>query len=147
MTHAADFETVPARPLGWFARAENWLDDKGKGAWIAAMVLGFIFLWPVGLALLFYMIWSKRMCSKSSCGPRGHRHSRHAAFKSSGNSAFDAYKAETLRRLEDEQGSFEAFLERLRAAKDKSEFDQFMNDQSKKASELSETDKGVTQDA
>ncbi|MBU2936188.1 MULTISPECIES: DUF2852 domain-containing protein [Pacificibacter] len=147
MTHAADFETAPARPLGWFARAENWLDDKGKGAWIAAMVLGFIFFWPVGLALLFYMIWSKRMFNKSSCGPRSHRHTRHAAFKSSGNTAFDSYKAETLRRLEDEQGSFEAFLERLRAAKDKSEFDQFMNDQSKKASELAETDKSVTSDA
>ena len=44
------------------------------------------------------------------------------------HSAFDAYKAETLRRLEDEQGSFEAFLERLRAAKDKAEFDQFMDE-------------------
>jgi hypothetical protein len=147
MTHAADFQTVPARPLGWFARTENWLDDKGKGAWIAAMVLGFIFFWPVGLALLFYMIWSKRMFSKSSCGPRSHRSARHAAFKSSGNTAFDAYKAETLRRLEDEQGSFEAFLERLRAAKDKSEFDQFMEDQDKKASELTETDETVKEDA
>jgi hypothetical protein len=146
MTHAADFETVPARTLGWFNRAENWLDDKGKGAWIAAMVLGFIFFWPVGLALLFYMIWSKRMFSKSSCGPRthlSHRHARHAAFKSSGNSAFDAYKAETLRRLEEEQGSFEAFLERLRAAKDKSEFDQFMEDRAPKASAQTETDESV----
>lgn len=148
MTHAADFETLPARPLGWFARTENWLDDKGKGAWIAAMVLGFIFFWPVGLALLFYMIWSKRMFSKSSCGHRSHRTHRsaaRAAFKSSGNSAFDAYKAETLRRLEDEQGSFEAFLERLRAAKDKSEFDQFMEDQSKKATEVKDED--VKEDA
>ena len=25
------------------------------------MVLGFIFWWPVGLALLFYGIWSRRM--------------------------------------------------------------------------------------
>ena len=46
---------------GWFARAEAWLDERGKGAWITAMVLGFIFVWPVGLALLAYMIWSKRM--------------------------------------------------------------------------------------
>jgi hypothetical protein len=38
-----------------------------------------------------------------------------------------------LRRLEDEQHNFEAFLERLRAAKDKSEFDQFMDDQAKKS--------------
>ena len=46
----------------------------------------------------------------------------------SGNHAFDEYRAETLRRLEDEQKEFSAFLERLRFAKDKAEFDQFMNE-------------------
>ena len=45
---------------------------------------------------------------------------------SSGNRAFDEYRAETLRRLEDEQREFLEFLERLRQAKDKAEFDQFM---------------------
>jgi len=49
-------------------------------------------------------------------GPRG----------PSGNRAFDEYRAETLRRLEDEQREFLEFLDRLRHAKDKSEFDQFM---------------------
>ena len=44
----------------------------------------------------------------------------------SGNRAFDEYRAETLRRLEDEQREFMEFLERLRHAKDKAEFDQFM---------------------
>ena len=43
-----------------------------------------------------------------------------------GNRAFDDYRAETLRRLEEEQREFRDFLERLRAAKDKAEFDQFM---------------------
>ena len=119
----------------WFTRTEAWLDEKGKGAWIAAMVLGFVFFWPVGLALLAYMIWSKRMFS-SSCGRRSStRHSARMAMKPSGNTAFDAYKAETLRRLEDEQESFEAFLERLRAAKDKSEFDQFMEERADVASD------------
>ncbi|MEO0357989.1 MAG: DUF2852 domain-containing protein [Pseudomonadota bacterium] len=114
---------------GWFVKTESWLDHKGKGAWVAAMVLGFVFFWPVGLAILAYMIWSKRMFSKShACAPRSHMR---AALKPSGNSAFDAYKSETLRRLEDEQANFQAFLERLRAAKDKSEFDQFMDEQSK----------------
>ena len=61
-----------------------------------------------------------------SCAMRTH-HAR-AAFKSSGNTAFDAYKAETLRRLQDEQDAFETFLQRLRDAKDKAEFDQFMED-------------------
>lgn len=119
---------VPAtKPTGWFSTAENWLDEKGKGAWIAAMVLGFVFFWPVGLALLFYMIWSKRMFSKSNACQSRMRHGA-IAMKSSGNDAFDAYKADTLRRLEEEQDNFEAFLERLRAAKDKSEFDQFMDE-------------------
>lgn len=45
---------------------------------------------------------------------------------SSGNRAFDEYRAETLRRLEDEQREFMEFLDRLRHAKDKAEFDQFM---------------------
>ncbi len=114
---------------GFFARAEAWLDERGKGAWIAAMVLGFIFIWPVGLALLAYMIWSKRMFNKSCKSMTRTRH----MSKSSGNSAFDAYKQETLRRLEDEQDNFEAFLKRLRDAKDKAEFDQFMNDRAKAA--------------
>ena len=111
-------------PMGYFARAEAWLDERGKGAWIAAMVLGFVFFWPIGLALLIYMNWSKRMFSKS-CSHKSHRrHMRHT----SGNTAFDAYKNETLRRLEEEQGNFEAFLKRLRDSKDKAEFDQFMNE-------------------
>jgi hypothetical protein len=126
--------TAPAvQNAGWFTRTENWLDDKGKGAWIAAMVLGFIFFWPVGLALLFYMIWSKRMFSKSN--RTAHSMTGHAvsAMRTTGNSAFDAYKADTLRRLEEEQDNFETFLERLRDAKDKAEFDQFMNDRAGKA--------------
>lgn len=110
----------------WPSQAENWLDQRGKGAWIAAMVLGFIFFWPVGLALLVYMIWSKRMFK--SCNKRNKLTNSRHGFQSSGNSAFDAYKAETLRRLEDEQDSFQSFLKRLRDAKDKAEFDQFMED-------------------
>lgn len=119
---------------GWFTRGESWLDDKGKGAWIAAMVLGFVFFWPVGLALLFYMIWSKRMFSSSSCRHRSRRKGWSCqSTHSTGNSAFDAYKEDTLRRLEHEQNDFETFLQRLRDAKDKAEFDDFMDDRAKTA--------------
>jgi Protein of unknown function (DUF2852) len=45
---------------------------------------------------------------------------------SSGNRAFDEYRTDTLKRLEDEQRDFRDFLARLRQAKDKAEFDQFM---------------------
>lgn len=130
-----------------FHRAEDWLDAKGRWAWIAAMVLGFIIFWPVGLALLAYMIWGKRMFS-SSCNHESRRNRWAAkidrkfamaarrgeygmAFGSSGNAAFDSYKSEMLRRLEDEQTAFEAFLQRLRDAKDKSEFDAFMEDRAR----------------
>jgi hypothetical protein len=44
----------------------------------------------------------------------------------SGNRAFDDYRSETLKRLEDEQREFKDFLARLRFARDRSEFDQFM---------------------
>jgi hypothetical protein len=117
--------------------AETWLDERGRGAWIAAMVLGFILFWPLGLALLAYMIWSKRMFTDCS------RRTRPAptALGSSGNTAFDAYKADTLRRLEEEQANFQDFLKRLRAAKDKAEFDQFMEDRARK------TDTADTADA
>lgn len=120
-----------ARHQGWFAKTEAWLDERGKGAWIGAMVVGFIFFWPIGLALLAYMIWSKRMFSKS-CTKRSFR-SAGMAMRPTGNSAFDSYKADTLARLEQEQEEFESFLERLREAKDKSEFDQFMDERAKAA--------------
>jgi hypothetical protein len=47
---------------------------------------------------------------------------------SSGNRAFDDYRRETINRLEDEQREFKEFLERLRLAKDREQFDQFMAD-------------------
>ena len=49
-----------------------------------------------------------------------------ATAPSSGNRAFDEYRADTLRRLEEEQREFKEFLQRLRFAKDRAEFDQFM---------------------
>jgi hypothetical protein len=134
MTTLTQTATAASRP-GWFARAEHWLDSKGKGAWIAAMVLGFIFFWPIGLALLAYMIWSKRMFNSSCRRARSALHTSSVAMRPSGNSAFDAYKADTLRRLEEEQDRFEAFLERLREAKDKAEFDQFLEERAKKSEE------------
>ena len=131
MTTITSDQSYAAPRMSWFSRTEAWLDDKGKGAWIAAMVLGFVFFWPIGLALLMYMIWSKRMFSGTSCAKRGRR--RMMTTRSTGNTAFDSYRADTLRRLEEEQASFEAFLERLREAKDKAEFDQFMEERASAA--------------
>jgi hypothetical protein len=51
-----------------------------------------------------------------------------SSFRSTGNRAFDDYREETLRRLEEEATEFQSFLQRLRHAKDKAEFDQFMSE-------------------
>lgn len=110
-------------PVEWLRSAQEWLDGYGPKAWTAAMVLGFIFFWPVGLFLLFYMMGTNRMWKRdrnSACGMRRGR------MNQTGNVAFDSYRDETLRRLEDEQKAFTSFLEQLRAAKDQAEFDDFM---------------------
>ena len=113
---------------GFFARTEAWLDARGKAAWITAMVGGYIVFWPVGLAMTAYMVINNKFSgggSRKNCG-RGYA-SMHIN-RTTGNAAFDTYKGETLRRLEEEQTNFEEFLERLREAKDKAEFDQFMDE-------------------
>lgn len=133
--NTASSSTAPRGITSWFSRSEAWLDERGKKAWIAAIIISFIIFWPVGLALLAYMIWSKRMFNRSHCAHRPGRHSHSMDYSrgagSSGNSAFDSYKTEMLRRLESEQDAFETFLQRLRDAKDKSEFDTFMDDRAK----------------
>jgi len=106
------------------------LDELGRGAWIALMVLGFAFWWPIGLAILAFSFWSGRMgCWNHNGVARWQGRMERgwwAPPRSSGNRAFDEYRAETLRRLEEEQREFREFLSRLRMAKDKAEFDQFM---------------------
>jgi hypothetical protein len=107
----------------WLGAAERKLDEHGRPAWIVAMVAGFILFWPVGLGILGYMIWSGRMgCKGKRTGARRWRGYGHGT----GNAAFDAYRDETLKRLEEEQAAFTDFLDQLRRAKDQAEFDQFM---------------------
>jgi len=134
----------------WAGRPSDRFDGRyggGYPAWHPARILlivaGFIIWWPIGLAILAYTLWSRNMGCWS--------HDRHGRFAdkmermqhkmermrermegrgyyapSSGNRAFDDYRMETLRRLEEEQKEFKDFLERLRHAKDKEEFDAFM---------------------
>jgi hypothetical protein len=110
-----------------------------KPVWIALVILGFIAYWPIGLAILALGIWSRQMHfwrhrgmgrggwsmgmerGAGRCGDR-------SRWESSGNRAFDDYRTETLKRLEDEKRDFAEFLDRLRFAKDKAEFDDFLAD-------------------
>src|SRR6516164_4444289 len=121
------------------------LDDIGKPAWIGLTIVSFIAFWPLGLVVLGYLIGSGRMaCWAHGSGDHWQRRMERMQQRmermqaaaeqwtgrgyrsSSGNRAFDEYRDETLRRLEEEQREFKAFLDRLRHAKDKAEFDQFM---------------------
>ena len=125
---------------------------------IVLMILGFVWWWPLGLAMLFFVIARKRRWRQLSAGGEAmfegygmqrwerkmaraqekvervrDRMQRYApggggfAPSASGNAAFDEYRTETLKRLEDEQREFKDFLERLRVAKDRAEFDAFMS--------------------
>jgi hypothetical protein len=106
--------------------------------------------WPVGLAILAYILWSGRMgCGhhdrwhrwqqrgmRGFCGfaERWHGDDR-AAAAPTGNETFDSYRDETLRRLEEDQREFLEYLDRLRRAKDRAEFEQFMAERSRRRDE------------
>ena len=114
---------------------------------VIATILGFLFWWPVGLAFLFFTLrrttmgcwshqdrWQNKMERMQYKMDRVRDKMERYGFggfrgfnpPSSGNRAFDEYRQETLRRLEEEQQEFKDFLGRLRHAKDKEEFDAFM---------------------
>jgi Protein of unknown function (DUF2852) len=71
-------------------------------------------------------------CCETGLGPSLERaaaqDTRGNQLRTNGSPAFDEYRAETLRRLEREQGEFQEFVEHLRMAKDKAEFDQFITE-------------------
>ena len=116
---------------------------------IALMVLGFIVWWPLGLAILAYILWGEmfggsaekaqgfvhrsKAWAEANCGPRNYQ--RHAWRNSSGNAAFDDYRAEQLKRLDEERkrldeeiNAFHDYMANLRKAKDRDEFDRFMRE-------------------
>ncbi len=128
-----------------------YLDDIGKPAWIGLTVLSFILWWPLGLVVLGFLIGSGRMaCWAQGGGTRWQRRMERMQQRmgrmqaaaerwgcgASGGGAgplgapaiapLTNTACETLRRLEDEQREFMEFLDRLRHAKDKVEFDEFM---------------------
>lgn len=122
MSIAATFDNVATK-----------IDEWGRPAWIGLTVAGFILWWPLGLATLAFAIGSGRMgCRNRMARWHGYESANHMRGwwqpPSSGNRAFDEYRTETLQRLEEEQREFREFLERLRAAKDRAEFDQFMSE-------------------
>lgn len=113
-------------------------------ATIALMVLGFMIFWPLGLAMLAYILWGERLdgfkrdVNKATDGVasqfRGCRRGPRAAART-GNVAFDDWREAELERLHKERmkldevrAEFDEYSRELRRAKDQEEFDRFMAD-------------------
>jgi len=125
-----------------------------KPAWhpltIGLMVGGFILAWPIGLAVLGYILWGEYMGGSAekagrafsrakgwagNCSSRNSGQGWGQSGGSSGNAAFDEYRTEQLRRLEEERRrldeeihAFHEHMRNLRMARDREEFDRFMRD-------------------
>ena len=91
--------------------------------WPAGVVIAGILAWRGGFApsMAKRVDHAEVMEMVTALAPEAKR-------RQSGNASFDAYRTDMLNRLETEQQNFETFLERLREAKGKAEFDQFMDD-------------------
>lgn len=124
-------------------------------ATIALMVLGFVFFWPLGLAMLAYIIWGDRLpgvkhdinqATDDFVGKfrrKGQEFSRFTSgMNSTGNSTFDDWRDEELKRLDEERrkldearSEFEAHIRELRRARDREEFERFMAERRKNTSQ------------
>jgi hypothetical protein len=138
---------------GW--RGSAWRSHSCGGArWsfveILAMVLGFIVFWPIGLAILAFKIWQRKSGYNgdlTTAAQEKWREARNAvqggAWRaprgfyagSTGNSAFDDWRSAEIARLEEERRKleeahkeFSTFVENIRRAKDREEFERFMNE-------------------
>lgn len=111
-------------------------------ATIALMVLGFMVFWPLGLAMLAYIIWGDRLdafkadVNRATDGfANSFRRSGRSMRASSGNAAFDEWRDTELSRLDEERKKldemrkeFDQHMRDLRMARDRKEFEQFMAD-------------------
>ena len=115
---------------------------------IAMMVFGFMIFWPLGLAMLAYILWGDRLdefksdvnratdnmaSSFKSAGRCGGKHRRDRYHARTGNVAFDEWREVEMGRLQEERQKldemreeFDEYLRELRRAKDSGEFDEFM---------------------
>ena len=113
-------------------------------ATIALMVVGFMVFWPLGLAMLAYILWGDRLDDvKGDLGRArdkifGSCRKGSTMYGRTGNVAFDDWREKELERIEEERrkldemrGEFDSYLRELRRAKDQQEFDRFMAERSK----------------
>jgi hypothetical protein len=89
-------------------------------AWAVAVLF-----WPATLLIGGALLWRAQRRS-ALFGPVPVR-TNDAPQRASGNRAFDEYRQETIARLDEEQGRFREFLDRLRGSRDHEEFRAFMD--------------------
>lgn len=117
------------------------LDEVGELAWLPFALLAAVVAWRSRPAMLAgfagngpLQAWRNRhaglpgkwIASRAGSVLQWALDTRQGSGLSSGNQSFDNQRNDALRKLEEEQREFRAFLERLRQACDQSEFDAFM---------------------
>jgi hypothetical protein len=135
---SADHRHSYRRGCGWSRKSWSFWE-------VALIVAAFVIFWPLGLVALIWKLakgelWAGSSQSVAPWSRFKGQDIKRWAFRdefspASGNSAFDAYKAQELDRLEqerrklaEEQRAFGEFLDRLKKAKDQEEFDRFMSE-------------------
>ena len=129
-------------------------NKRWSGVNVLLMIVGFVLFWPLGLAMLAWIVWGDEI-SRMADDVRGRFGSfsrsvpvRPYAGSRTGNMAFDEYRARELERLEEERrkieamrAEFEEFLHEVRRAKDQEEFEKFMAAFERKAARSDKSDK------
>jgi hypothetical protein len=114
-------------------------------ATIGLMVIGFMVFWPLGLAMLAYVLWGDRLeafkgnVNRATDRFTGNwcawgRNARGGFAARTGNVAFDDWREAELKRLDEERrklddlyAEFDEYSRELRRAKDQEEFNAFMS--------------------
>ena len=126
----------------WNSGATRQRCGSPRRAWeIAGIILGFIFVWPLALAYLVWKLMGYPVPKEAkaffetnftSFWEKGGFTAR-PAYSKTGNFAFEEYRKRELERLEEERRrldeeahAFAEFVEELKRAKDREEFDAFM---------------------
>jgi len=126
---------------------------------IAMMIFGFIVAWPLGLAMIAYILWGDRLdtfksdVNKATDGvadvfKKGTSFAKTRGFDRTGNVAFDDWREAELDRLDEKRreldsmrAEFDSYARELRRAKDQQEFDTFMSERAKEVSAKAATKK------
>ena len=133
-------------------------------ATIALMVLGFVVFWPLGLAMLAYILFGERLqafkrdanekfdgFARTCRGGGRWRNNGWGHHQASGNMAFDDWRKAELDRIEEERrkldemrSEFDAYMRELRRARDQEEFDRFMRERNSNRNQPSDPQNGYS---